>query len=33
MKEFPEASSSPWSQQWPVDLPESIRFGSANAAA
>ena len=31
LKEFPEAS--PWSRQWPVDFPESIRFGSANAAA
>jgi hypothetical protein len=31
MKEFPEAS--PWTQQWPADLRESIRFASANAAA
>jgi hypothetical protein len=31
LKEFPEAS--PWSRQWHVDFPESIRFGSANAAA
>ena len=31
LKESPEAS--PWSRQWRVDLGESIRFGSANAAA